>query len=414
MKSRGRSPGSTSDTGAIGTVPRHKTTPVITGRGSVSGRSLAGDREHSQESSNRLTVPASKAASDTGSLEASQSTNSPSHHSKMKTPSVSSSGHNVEIVPRTPGSNPGEGLGNSVFYDNPDLVGVQHTPDPALTQRAIDQVQDKVDRTKELIKEEQSCSDANVEEYLKLSSNADKHQLARIKAVFEKKNAKCANNIAHYQKKLLEYQEKILQIQEHGIRPKQTQRLGLGLKSVGGNIRDAINKPKEIAAHLFKPQFRNRIGFGSADNLSTISKESDSEAASNRHRNPLGSASLPRDNSGLSGQASSGTARDRHSSLGSKRKSVSDDGKRSENSESYGTRSSESYPNPHLNNQPGGVSPQRAAEWNAVMQELQLHREEVDNLREEMEEMRLHYKQEYDSWAFQLREERDRCERLEV
>ena len=153
-------------------------------------------------------------------------------------------------------------LGNSIFYD--DVVdyrvgaGAQATPDPALTQKAISQVQAKIEKIKEHIREEQKSRDENVNEYLKLSSNADRQQQVRIKQVFEKKNQKSAQNIVHYQKKLEEYQKKLQDLQEHGIRPRQSRKLGEGLKSVGGNIRDGITgmsstvmaKPKEFAHRL--------------------------------------------------------------------------------------------------------------------------------------------------------------------
>ena len=49
--------------------------------------------------------------------------------------------------------------------------------------------QTKIDRLKELISEEQRTMDGNVDEYLKLSQQAeDRQQQARIKQLFEKKN----------------------------------------------------------------------------------------------------------------------------------------------------------------------------------------------------------------------------------
>lgn len=54
-----------------------------------------------------------------------------------------------------------------------------------------------------------------------------------------------------------------------------------------------------------------------------------------------------------------------------------------------------------------------SAEWKTVMQELTLHKEEVDHLREEMDEMRSAFKVEVESLTYLLREERERCERLE-
>jgi hypothetical protein len=52
-------------------------------------------------------------------------------------------------------------------------------------------------------------------------------------------------------------------------------------------------------------------------------------------------------------------------------------------------------------------------EWKAVMQELNLHKEEVDRLREEIEESRQQFKHEVEALLDQLREERERFERLE-
>lgn len=45
-------------------------------------------------------------------------------------------------------------------------------------------------------------------EYLKLAANADKQQLGRIKAVFEKKNQKSAHTISQLQKKLESYSKR--------------------------------------------------------------------------------------------------------------------------------------------------------------------------------------------------------------
>lgn len=56
----------------------------------------------------------------------------------------------------------------------------------------------------------------NVNEYLKLASNADKQQLTRIKAVFEKKNQKSAQYISQLQKKLDCYQKKLRDLEVNG------------------------------------------------------------------------------------------------------------------------------------------------------------------------------------------------------
>ena len=48
----------------------------------------------------------------------------------------------------------------------------------------------------EAFKAEQAIKDENVSEYLQLTSNADKHQIGRIKSVFEKKNSKSNATLA--------------------------------------------------------------------------------------------------------------------------------------------------------------------------------------------------------------------------
>lgn len=77
----------------------------------------------------------------------------------------------------------------------------------------------------------------NVDEYLKLASNADKVQLPRIKAVFEKKNQKSAQNISQLQKKLESYSKKLRELEQHGVsghhhrQPREMLRdMGQGLK----------------------------------------------------------------------------------------------------------------------------------------------------------------------------------------
>lgn len=123
----------------------------------------------------------------------------------------------------------------------------------------------------------------NVNEYLKLAASADKTQLQRIKAVFEKKNQKSAHNISQLQKKLesyskrykdLEQQQQFKAQQQKDYRqPREVLRdVGQGLKNVGGNIRDGVttgvasvmSKPREFA-HLIKNKF------GSADNINHMS-----------------------------------------------------------------------------------------------------------------------------------------------
>jgi DNA repair exonuclease SbcCD ATPase subunit len=119
----------------------------------------------------------------------------------------------------------------------------------------------------------------NVNEYLKLAASADKTQLQRIKAVFEKKNQKSAHIISQLQKKLESYNKRYKDLEHQQALKSQQQKdykqpremlrdVGLGLKNVGGNIRDGVttvmSKPREFA-HLIKNKF------GSADNINQMS-----------------------------------------------------------------------------------------------------------------------------------------------
>ncbi|BFF89676.1 transmembrane and coiled-coil domains protein 2 [Drosophila madeirensis] len=146
--------------------------------------------------------------------------------------------------------------------------------------QAIDRLNTKIQCTKESIRQEQTARDDNVNEYLKLAASADKQQLQRIKAVFEKKNQKSAHSISQLQKKLDNYTKRAKDLQNHQFQNKSQHRqprevlrdVGQGLRNVGGNIRDGItgfsgsvmSKPREFA-HLIKNKF------GSADNINQMS-----------------------------------------------------------------------------------------------------------------------------------------------
>ncbi|KAL0810071.1 hypothetical protein ABMA28_010886 [Loxostege sticticalis] len=166
---------------------------------------------------------------------------------------------------------------------------------------AIAHLNSKIERTKDLIRLEQTIRDDNVNEYLKLAANADKQQLQRIKAVFEKKNQKSALCIAQLQKKLEGYNKRIKNWEQHGTsgqahrQPREVLRdMGQGLKNVGGNIRDGITglggsvmaAPREFA-HLFTRANR----FGSADNIAQLAANASSEGS---RASEAGEANAPR------------------------------------------------------------------------------------------------------------------------
>ncbi|XP_008318130.1 transmembrane and coiled-coil domains protein 2 [Cynoglossus semilaevis] len=164
------------------------------------------------------------------------------------------------------------------------------TGEPQRTRAALEHLQQKILKVTEQIRVEQEARDDNVAEYLKLAHNADKQQASRIKQVFEKKNQKSAQTIAHLHKKLEHYHKKLKEIEQNGParQPKDVLRdMQQGLKDVGANVRAGISgfgggvvegvkggvsalthtavvsKPREFASLI-----RNK--FGSADNIAHL------------------------------------------------------------------------------------------------------------------------------------------------
>lgn len=129
----------------------------------------------------------------------------------------------------------GIGVGSTGIYERH-----HHRHHRSNSFQALDRLNTKIACTKESIRKEQTSRDDNVNEYLKLAANADKQQLQRIKAVFEKKNQKSAHTISQLQKKLESYSKRVsdLQIQQNqrqqGHRqPREVLRdVGQGLKYV--------------------------------------------------------------------------------------------------------------------------------------------------------------------------------------
>ncbi|XP_068153180.1 transmembrane and coiled-coil domain protein 3 isoform X2 [Drosophila tropicalis] len=166
-------------------------------------------------------------------------------------------------------------------FDSSKKLHRRCTHERSSSVQAIDRLNTKIQCTKESIRQEQTARDDNVNEYLKLAASADKQQLQRIKAVFEKKNQKSAHSISQLQKKLDNYTKRAKDLQNHQYQNKSQHRqprevlrdVGQGLRNVGGNIRDGItgfsgsvmSKPREFA-HLIKNKF------GSADNINQMSE----------------------------------------------------------------------------------------------------------------------------------------------
>ncbi|XP_066993272.2 transmembrane and coiled-coil domains protein 2 isoform X2 [Anabrus simplex] len=287
------------------------------------------------------------------------------------------------------------------------LMGVS---DFTRTRAAVEHMQSKIGRTKDLIRAEQTTRDDNVNEYLKLAANADKQQLLRIKAVFEKKNQKSAQSISQLQKKLESYNKRLRDLETRGLpashrQPREVLRdMGQGLKNVGGNIRDGItglsgtvmSKPREFA-HLIKNKF------GSADNINALTRNGDSSSM-DEEKTHHGSATLPGNCSLGSAHASSSAGMIKYASEeGSECSSVT-----SESLPAAGTATHQSSPHHtmpmHMTSTYSNLEP--------IFSELRERREECERLREELESLK-GLQQEVSFMSQAVQEERFRCERLE-
>ncbi|XP_076174961.1 transmembrane and coiled-coil domain 2 protein Dmtn isoform X2 [Ptiloglossa arizonensis] len=278
--------------------------------------------------------------------------------------------------------------------------------------QAIEHIQSKIAKTRELIRIEQTTRDENVNEYLKLAANADKQQLTRIKAVFEKKNQKSAHSISQLQKKLESYTKKLKHYELNGAptshrQPREVLRdMGQGLKNVGGNIRDGItgfsgsvmSKPREFA-HLIKNKF------GSADNINTLSHGStfyvnDTPRAGNGDNASVEDEKAHHGSATLPGGCSLGST---HSAAGIKFPSEEGSECSSVTSES-GPGSRRQAHTCHSNN--------AALSLKSIFSELKEHRENLDRMREKLESLKT-LQQEVTFLSHALQEERFRSERLE-
>ncbi|XP_043252320.1 transmembrane and coiled-coil domains protein 2 isoform X11 [Colletes gigas] len=278
--------------------------------------------------------------------------------------------------------------------------------------QAIEHIQSKIAKTRELIRIEQTTRDENVNEYLKLAANADKQQLTRIKAVFEKKNQKSAHSISQLQKKLESYTKKLKYYELNGApashrQPREVLRdMGQGLKNVGGNIRDGItgfsgsvmSKPREFA-HLIKNKF------GSADNINTLSHGStfyvnDTPRAGNGDNASVEDEKAHHGSATLPGGCSLGST---HSAAGMKFPSEEGSECSSVTSES-GPGSRRQAHTCHSNN--------ATLSSKSIFSELKEHRESLDRMREKLESLKT-LQQEVTFLNHALQEERFRSERLE-
>ncbi|KAJ8370880.1 hypothetical protein SKAU_G00109080 [Synaphobranchus kaupii] len=289
---------------------------------------------------------------------------------------------------------------------------VDCTPDPQRTKQAITHLQQKILRLTEQIKIEQTASDDNVAEYLKLANNADKQQSARIKQVFEKKNQKSAQTIQQLQRKLEHYRRKLREVEHNGIprQPKDVFRdMHQGLKGVGAKVTGfsegvvdsvkgglssfsqathsaagaVVSKPREIASLI-----RNK--FGSADNISSLKDSLDDSQGEDGTR-PLG----------VSSQVQSSP------------RYGSEDDCSSATSGSAGANSTSGAPGGPPSSKNNALDNTQSSGFDALFHEIQEIRDTQSRLEESFENLKTHYQKDNTFIMEALQEERDRCERLE-
>ncbi|XP_060821080.1 transmembrane and coiled-coil domains protein 2 isoform X6 [Bombus pascuorum] len=251
--------------------------------------------------------------------------------------------------------------------------------------QAIEHIQSKIAKTRELIRIEQTTRDENVNEYLKLAANADKQQLTRIKAVFEKKNQKSAHSISQLQKKLDSYTKKLKHYELNGAPTSHRQPREV-LRDMGQGLKSVMSKPREFA-HLIKNKF------GSADNINTLSRNGDNASVEDEKAHH-GSATLP---GGCSlGSTHSAAAMKFPSEEGSECSSVT----------------SESGPGSRGQAHTCHSSNNAALSLKSIFSELQEHRENLERMKDKLEGLKS-LQQEVTYLSHALQEERFRCERLE-
>ncbi|XP_032453702.1 transmembrane and coiled-coil domains protein 2 isoform X6 [Nasonia vitripennis] len=329
---------------------------------------------------------------------------------------------------------------HSSFMSNgsSELIGDDVDASSGRVRQAIEHIQNKIAKTRELIKTEQTTRDENVNEYLKLAANADKQQRTRIKTVFEKKNQKSSHNILLLQKKLDSYTKKLRNYEMNGAQmahrqPREVLRdMGQGLKNVGGNIRDGItgfsgsvmSKPREFA-HLTRHLIKNK--FGSADNINSISHGStfyvndtpratgnngDSGSVEDESGNKAhhGSATLP----GGCSLGSNHSAGETGAATGAAGGTSGQAGIKfpSEEGSECSSVTSESGPGSRGQAHACGHEGGRPCSLKSIFAELQDHRENMDRLREKLDAFK-NVQQEVSYLSHALQEERFRSERLE-
>ncbi|XP_031783853.1 transmembrane and coiled-coil domains protein 2 isoform X4 [Nasonia vitripennis] len=314
---------------------------------------------------------------------------------------------------------------HSSFMSNgsSELIGDDVDASSGRVRQAIEHIQNKIAKTRELIKTEQTTRDENVNEYLKLAANADKQQRTRIKTVFEKKNQKSSHNILLLQKKLDSYTKKLRNYEMNGAQMAHRQPREV-LRDMGQGLKSVMSKPREFA-HLTRHLIKNK--FGSADNINSISHGStfyvndtpratgnngDSGSVEDESGNKAhhGSATLP----GGCSLGSNHSAGETGAATGAAGGTSGQAGIKfpSEEGSECSSVTSESGPGSRGQAHACGHEGGRPCSLKSIFAELQDHRENMDRLREKLDAFK-NVQQEVSYLSHALQEERFRSERLE-
>ncbi|TRY85995.1 hypothetical protein DNTS_029343 [Danionella cerebrum] len=293
------------------------------------------------------------------------------------------------------------------------------------TRVALEHLQQKILKITEQIRVEQEARDDNVAEYLKLAHNADKQQASRIKQVFEKKNQKSAQTIAHLHKKLEHYHKKLKETEQNGParQPKDVLRdMQQGLKDVGANVRAGISgfgggvvegvkggvtalthtavvaKPREFASLI-----RNK--FGSADNIAHMKDNLEDGHSEETPRALSGSATLVSSPKyGSDDECSSATS---GSAAGSNSGGVG--GAMSGMGAGLGSPRLDTHHHHHHHHHHSTSS----SSWDALLEGLREIKVGQVQMEDAIEDMKAQLQSDYNYMSQCLQEERYRYERLE-
>ncbi|VDK84551.1 unnamed protein product [Litomosoides sigmodontis] len=146
--------------------------------------------------------------------------------------------------------------GGTSHFGGVDDIGLD---DRARLERKIEQVKERLSRIS-------LAREANVDDFLSMTSNmeggSENPQLARVRQHFEKKNKKSAQEIEHLKKKLEQLQSKLMDLNMGIVTEFSPKNAVLNnIRKTGPLLREVISAPRGIA-HIIKSTF------GSADNIS--------------------------------------------------------------------------------------------------------------------------------------------------